>query len=451
MPDQMRCLRFCALCVLAVIPALGQAAPADGLVEVSALRRSAIVRAYEQSRPAVVNIHGRKTLDASEREYAEGAEGAREVNGMGTGVVIDERGYIITNYHVVKGVTRIQVTTASGENLVARLVAHDPKTDLAIIKVDVADPMPVIRLGTSSDLMVGESVIAIGNAYGYEHTVTNGIISALHRAVQVNENQKYLDLIQTCASINPGNSGGPLLNIEGDMIGLNVAVRVGAQGIGFAVPVDQAAEVASRLLDGEVTRAVAHGVNGKSVQRSGGSEFVVTSVANSGPAEESGLKPGDVITAVEDRPVAGELDFQRALLDRQPGEDVRLNVRRNGQDVVLHLVLGEPTRPQSTVADRAWRLLGVRLSPVSSSSFRSLNTRYRGGLRVLAVRPGSPAADQGIRVGDILVGMHKWETVSLDNVSYIFDSDEFQRSQTVKFYILRGNETLYGHMDVSTR
>jgi len=395
MPDQMHSLRYCILCVLTLIPVTARAAGSDGLVEVSTLRRTAIVRAYEQSRPSVVNIHGRKTLDASERELAEAADGAREVNGMGTGVVIDERGYIITNYHVVKGVSRIQVTTASGENLVARLVANDPKTDLAIIKVDIDDPMPVIRMGTSSDLMVGESVIAIGNAYGYEHTVTNGIISALHRAVQVNQDQKYLDLIQTCASINPGNSGGPLLNIEGDMIGLNVAVRVGAQGIGFAVPVDQAMEVASRLLDNEVTRSLTHGVNGKSVRRPGGGEFVVTSVANHGPAEEGGLKPGDVITAVDDRPIAGDMDFQRALLDHQPGEELKVTVRRASEDVNLQLVLGEPSvrsRPSRTGPGVSWACDCPQSRQSPSHSQHALPRRIESPCRACG-KPCSGAGD----------------------------------------------------------
>ena len=148
---------------------------------------------------------------------------------MGTGVVIDPRGYIITNYHVVNGVRDIQVTLADGERYIAKLVARDPETDLAIIKIDAKQEIPVISIGTSSDLMTGETVIAMGNAYGYEHTVTRGIVSALRRSVQVNEAQNYDDLIQTDASINPGNSGGPLLNIDGEMIGINVAVRAGAR------------------------------------------------------------------------------------------------------------------------------------------------------------------------------------------------------------------------------
>ena len=140
------------------------------------------------------------------------------------------------------------VTLADGQRHMAKLVARDIETDLAIIKIDPQEPLPVIPIGTSSDLMPGETVIAVGNAYGYEHTVTRGIISALHRAVQVSDAQFYDDLIQTDASINPGNSGGPLLNIDGDMIGINVAVRAGAQGIGFAIPVDKVAAVAAGLL-----------------------------------------------------------------------------------------------------------------------------------------------------------------------------------------------------------
>ncbi len=198
------------------------------IASASDLRNSPIVKAVDGARESVVNIRGEKTVAATAGQ-AQGAETARRVNGMGTGVVIDPRGYIITNYHVVDGVRDIQVTLAGGERYIARLFARDPETDLAIIKIDPKQEIPVVNIGTSSDLMTGETVIAVGNAFGYEHTVTRGIISALHRSVQVNEAQYYDDLIQTDASINPGNSGGPLLNIDGEMIGINVAVRAGAR------------------------------------------------------------------------------------------------------------------------------------------------------------------------------------------------------------------------------
>lgn len=447
MRDHVRTLGRRAVTVL-LVGLVSLAIAGSSPVAATNMRRSPVVAVVEQARPSVVNIQGRKTV-SSDGEQLVAADGGRQVNGMGTGVLIDPRGYIVTNYHVVEGVANIQVTTEVGKTVLARLVANDPVTDLAIIKIDVDSPLPVIRIGTSSDLMPGETVIAIGNAYGYEHTVTTGIISALHRPVQVNETQKYVDLIQTDASINPGNSGGPLLNVDGDMVGLNVAVRVGAQGIGFAVPVDQVIEVAARLIDAEVSRSVTHGITGKSVVRSDGGEFVITGLAAGGPGETGGLEVGDVVTSVSSARIQRALDFHRVLLDREPGEELDLEVRRGDNPVRLRLVLSEPRIPSAGVGDRTWQLLGLRLAPISDSVFRRMTNQYRGGLRVLAVRAKSPASYQGIRYGDVLVGMHKWETISLDNVAYILDSEEFRQSQPVKFYILRGSETLYGHLQVS--
>ena len=183
--------------------AFHSAAPAEDI------RRTAIVRAIESCRDSVVNIHGEKYVSDSSNDSED-----RRVNGMGTGVVIDARGYAVTNFHVVDGVREIEVTLASGRTAAARLISHDRKTDLAVIKIDTVDPLPVIQLGTSDDLLIGETVLALGNAFGYEHTVTRGIISALHRNVDVSPTQRYEDLIQTDASINPGNSGGPLLKYK---------------------------------------------------------------------------------------------------------------------------------------------------------------------------------------------------------------------------------------------
>lgn len=412
----------------------------------SSLRRSAIVEAVENANPSVVNIHGQKTVpdDDDRREF-------KQVRGMGTGVVVDERGYIITNYHVVEGVKRVQVSTSAGKTYIARLISHDPPTDLAMIKIDADRPLPVIAIGTSSDLMTGEDVIAIGNAYGYEHTVTRGIISHLHRTVEVGEGQQYTDLIQTDASINPGNSGGPLLNIDGDMIGINVAVRVGAQGIGFAVPIDRAMDVAARLIDVEVRKRTSHGVVGRTVVSPDRSEFVVTSVASGSAGDKAGLLPGDVVTSLAGTTVVRALDFERALLGKQGGDEVDLAVRRNNDPLRLGLALSQPPTADRSVSELAWDVLGMRLSAMPDSAFRRLGSRYRGGLKVIGVRPNSPASRQGIRYGDVLVGMHKWETVSLDNVAYVLESDVLSETDGVKFYVLRGGETLFGHLQVSMR
>ena len=429
--------------------ALFSVGPNRGISRVAAseLRRTPTVRAVQRVRASVVNIHGEKTLTAADEDFNP-FQSDRRVSGMGTGVVIDERGYVITNLHVVADVEEIEVTTADGTSLTAELIANDPATDLAVIKINAESPLPVIEIGTSQDLMPGEPVIAVGNAYGYEHTVTRGIISALHRTVQVGDAQKYEDLIQTDASINPGNSGGPLLNIDGEVIGVNVAVRVGAQGIGFAIPVDNAMAVAARLLNTRRLGKSWHGIVAGDAASGG---VVVEAVDTNSPASQSGVKQGDRIVSVAGKSVRRALDIERALLDRRPGDEVSLVVRRDDQKVPLDMVLGGVPKSGSSNNDPVWSVLGLKLEKISPTVFERYRSRYRGGLAVLGVRPGSPAARQGIRRGDVLVGMHVWETVSLDNVKYILNRPDFERIAPLKFYILRGNETLYGHLTVSSR
>ncbi|MGA2035758.1 MAG: trypsin-like peptidase domain-containing protein, partial [Thermoguttaceae bacterium] len=352
----------------------------------------------------------------------------------------------------VDGVHEIQVTLHDERRLVATLIARDLETDLAIIKINVPEKLPAISMGTSSDLMPGESVIAVGNAYGYTHTVTCGIISALHRAVQVSDAQFYDDLIQTDASINPGNSGGPLLNIDGEMIGINVAVRAGAQGIGFAIPVDKALAVASSLLANSKEIKSWHGVVPAADPPGVGLGASVASIDKKSPAAEAGLQAGDLITALGGFPVKRALDFQRAMLDRPAGDKLALVVRRGGQSLNLSLTLSDPPDAALPAAGPTWEVLGLELKSIAASDFRQkYQTRYRGGLMVAAVRPNSPASEQGIKAGDILVGMHIWETVSLDNVAYILKRPDFAALNPVKFFILRGNDTLYGFMPVSMK
>jgi serine protease Do len=420
-----------------------------GIANASELRLSPIVKAVRGARESVVNIRGEKTL-APASDQASGADSGRRVNGMGTGVVIDPRGYIITNYHVVDGVHDIQITLGDGERYIAKLVARDPETDLAIIKIDAKHTIPAIALGTSSDLMTGETVIAVGNAYGYEHTVTRGIVSALHRSVQVNDAQYYDDLIQTDASINPGNSGGPLLNIDGEMIGINVAVRAGAQGIGFAIPVDKAMDAAASMLASCNVNRAWHGMVVDADKPSGYSQgVVVASVEKNSPAEEAGIRPGDVISALDGVEIRRPLDLHRAFLDCRPGEKVELSLSRSGQLITKNLALAERMETVKPLSKPIWDVLGIDLKQISAEEFRATHqTRYRGGLKITAVRPNSSAANQGIRPGDILVGMHIWETLTLDNVTYIINRPDFAELSPVKFFILRGDETLYGYLPV---
>ncbi|HEX4130258.1 MAG TPA: trypsin-like peptidase domain-containing protein [Pirellulales bacterium] len=430
------------LLVLALAGGVGVSPCRRAAAEISDTRRTPIVTAVQRARPAIVNIHGEKLVDATDPRDARTADGKRKVNGMGTGVILDERGYIITNHHVVDGVKKIIVTTAARETFVARLVSRDPATDLAIIKIDADHDLQVIAIGTSGDLMPGETVIAVGNAYGYEHTVTRGIISALHRSVQVSDAQQYEDLIQTDASINPGNSGGPLLNIDGEMIGINVAVRAGAQGIGFAIPTDKVLTVAADLLSTRRVERTWHGVQAHTTE-SGDVEVLALDEAS--PASDSGLQAGDVITSIGGMPVARAIDIERAFLGREAGEPVDVSVRRRQQPMTVKLALAK------TDGDPAWDMLGLKLEPQSAKQFQQHRTHYRGGLTVTDVRTDSPAARQGIRRGDVLVGMHVWETVTMENVTYILARPDFPQLDPLKFYILRGSETLYGHLNVSQR
>jgi serine protease Do len=416
----------------------------------SELRQTPVVKAILLCRPSIVNIRGEKTLAVGTSSTSP-SDASRRVNGMGTGVVIDPRGYIVTNYHVVDGVREIQVTLASEEKYVARLVDRDAETDLAVIKIDARQKLPVITIGTSSDLMAGESVIAVGNAYGYENTVTRGIISALHRAVQVSDAQYYDDLIQTDASINPGNSGGPLLNIDGEMIGINVAVRAGAQGIGFAIPVDKVMAVTGDLIAGANAKHAYHGLV-LAKAKAADKPVTVATVEPDSPAAKAGLKPGDVIRSVGDLQVKRSLDFHRGLLEHDPGDQVKLSVQRKGEQLTLDVTLAQGLAQTATNANPMWTVLGLELRPIPSEEFReTYQTRYRGGLLVSEVRPDSPAASQGIHRGDVLVGMHIWETISLANVDYILSRPDVQTLNPVKFFILRGSETLYGYMPLAMK
>ena len=421
---------------------------------ISEARETATVKAIRRASPAVVNIHGQKTVrsTASGMAGAEGPDSFRQVNGMGTGVVIDPSGYVITNYHVVEDVDNIQVTLHNGETTTAELVASRVRNDLALIKVKSDRPLPTIPRGTSSDLMAGESVIAIGNAFGYVHTSTQGIISALHRDVPVNETQEYVDLIQISAGINPGNSGGPLLNIEGEMIGVNVAVRVGAQQIAFAIPIDQVVEIVTEMIDQQNDSRLATGLRTSGGPREGDG-VTVSDVSASSPAAREGLKPGDRVVRVGSKEVDNKLDFALALMGLSPGEAMQLEIERGGERFDLALKTERRTPGSYSVKELAWSIIGVQAKPVPDSTMRRLNsrmrTRYRGGLYVTAVKPGSAAERQGIISGDVLLGIHGWQTSSMKDLDGILKHPDIKEGPKAKFYLVRREQTLFGHMELA--
>ena len=407
------------------------------------LRRTALVKAIEGCSLSVVNLRGRKTVPVESNSSE-----SKQVNGMGTGVVIDPRGYVLTNYHVVQGVKRIEVSTSDRQKTTAKVLAHDPETDLAILKIDVSKPLPTMKVGSSSDLMLAETVAAVGNAYGYEHTVTVGIVSQLGRTVQVNEDQVYRNLIQTDASINPGNSGGPLLNLNGEMIGINVAVRIGAQGIAFAIPVNDALDVAADLMSRLSSQRLHHGLTIKTVYVNDRPQLLVESVSPASPAYLSGIHKGDRILAVDNQSVSNRLDFECAMVSATESLPLIVDVEHGNSRKQVKLNVKQVSRQ---VSNLAWNSMGMKLIQATEHEMMNRHPLYQQGLKVVEVLPGSPADDEGILPGDVLVAMAGYKTESLENLEWVLGRSTVGKQSPFKFYILRDTEPFWGQMRVASR
>jgi serine protease Do len=410
-------------------------------------RMTPLVKAVQKVRESVVNIRGRKLVHP-DQQLVQSDDPIKQVNGMGTGIIIDPRGFILTNYHVVHDVRQIQVTTHDRKSAIANLIAHDPKTDLAILKIDLDEPLKVIPMGTSSDLMSAETVAAIGNAYGYRDSVSSGIISALGRTVQVSDDQTYYNLIQTSAPINPGNSGGPLINIHGDMIGVNVAVRVGAQNIAFAIPIDDAMEVAAELMSQIVGQSVNTGVQLKTDWVNNQPQVVIRQLSDQSSAARCGIQSGDVIESVQGQPCPRSFDFFRHLIGRMPDDEISIGIRRDGEFKTVAYKLDIAS--QRNINTPAWNQLGISVAQVGPNVLNRISSKYSRGLKIESVRPGSPAQEEGIQPGDILVAIHTWRTESLDNLDYILNRPEIVNGEHVRFFILRGNDPLWGQIRMAS-
>jgi serine protease Do len=414
----------------------------------SASRRTNVVAAVERVKGAVVNIHSERSVPGTDLYGLTSSQ--NRVNGMGTGIVIDPRGYIVTNQHVVDDVSLLRVRLADGTTQNAVVVARHPEMDLALLKIDVTAPLPTMPLGTATDLMVGETVIAVGNAYGYEHTVSVGIVSALKRDVTLNKDMAYKSLIQTDASINPGNSGGPLVNVNGELVGVNVAIRAGAQGIGFAIPVDHMVRSVTEMFKGRRRGKTSDGLLCRDRLDNAADASVRAVVVEQvdGPAALAGFKPGDVVLQVADVKVAASYDVERGLLDHKSGDSIPVIVRRADREQKLDLVLGgadRMLRPVSTV-DLAWTKLGVQLAAIPVDYVTRVNRQLHGGMEIVNVQADGVAAKAGLKKGDILVGLHQWETLSMDNVTYVLSHPDLPTFNPMSFFILRGGQVRRGNL-----
>jgi len=368
-------------------------------------RRTPVVEAYERVRDSVVNIS--TTQKVQTRHLVRDVFGfpdfvtvPSERTSVGSGFVIHPEGYIATNAHVVSAGNQLAVTFADGGKHEAVVIGRDSAKDLAVIKIEPERPLKPIVFGRSDDLMIGETTIAIGNPVGLQNTLTTGVVSALHRELNVDGRVIYKDVIQTDASINPGNSGGPLLNVLGELIGVNTAVRTDAQNIGFAIPVDQLKDILPEILDSEKLNDVQVGLRlGETIP------VRIVSIREESPAAKAGLKLGDVVTEVDGRPLRDPLDFYVSMLSRRAQEVVAFKLIRDGKPLEKKLALSEVPKPDAR--QLAMQKLGVGIEDVSEATARRYRSK-RHGVRVVSVEPRGPANRADIRPGDLIISMNQY-------------------------------------------
>ena len=381
---------------------------------VSPARRSPVAVVAHNVLPAVVNIQTeamirRRTVDPYFDPFGlfGGGDRVHTSHSLGSGFVWSPDGIIVTNNHVIEGASRITANFNDGSQLPARLIGVDPDSDLAVLRVDAKNLMSA-PIGTSADLMIGETVVAVGNPFGLSGTVTTGVVSALGRSVPSQEKGRtYTDFIQTDASINPGNSGGPLLNIEGRVIGINVAIYAQAQGIGFAIPVDRARKVIEDLLEygavhsawlGAVTATLTpEEARRQDIRATRGA--LVVRVFRDSPAAAAGLRPGDVITAVEGKPVDSREAFSTFTATALAGRPLNLTIHRAGA-----------TRPLTVTPADPPDALGLRiLQEVAGLGVADERRR----VVVDQVVRGSRSDEVGLAPGDLIVGVNGIEVRSV--------------------------------------
>lgn len=411
--------------------------------ELSTLRslEEAFIRVAEEVGPAVVSIISERTQtvggeyffspfgdDFFERFFKEffGEIPKRKFRsmGLGSGIIIDPNGYILTNEHVIHGADKITVTLPDGREFKAKLVGKDYRADLAVLKID-AKNLPYAKLGDSDKVKIGQWAIAIGNPFGFavkspKPTVTVGVISALHRTLPATEyrDRIYTDLIQTDAAINPGNSGGPLLNLKGEVIGINVAIYTtsgGYQGIGFAIPINQAKYVLDKLIKGEEVEYGWLGVQIQDLNKELAEYFglpdqrgaLVAKVLKNSPAQRAGIREGDVIRKFNGKDVEDTKDLMNKVMHTEVGKVVEVEIIRDGNPMKLKVKIGK--RPlhigKAGAGEHSWR--GMTVGDITEEIRRAYNITEEEGVVVLEVDPDSPAGDAGIREGDVILEVNR--------------------------------------------
>ncbi len=369
-------------------------------------RRSPVVQVVEKVSPAVVYVGTVSVVETRFRNrtfedfFFSPQEERRAVEGLGSGVIIDAAGVIVTNEHVIRGASEIHVVLADGRQVDAEVIGSDSDADLAVLKINVKGPLPAAKLGTSADLMIGESVVAIGSPLGLKKTVTVGVVSALGRTIK-SDDRVLNDFIQTDASINPGNSGGPLLNIDGEVIGINSAIIASAQNIGFAIPVDKVRRIVTELTQFGKVRAAWVGLDVQPLslelsRRLGWDRTfgaLINVVEDGSPAALAGFQRGDIVMQVGTTQIENADDLRSRIRGLTAKSPVKMKIFRAGQELAVELTPIE--FPQKLVDSTVWDRLGLRLK------------QAQGGMVITAVRPGTPASRVGLEPGDAVVRVNQ--------------------------------------------
>jgi len=428
-----------------VLAVVGLVFAADAAAQEQPVSRvTPVVLAYRRAKPSVVNISSEKIVTASVGPFGGVFEDIfpsplrREVavQSLGSGFIVHPAGYIITNAHVVSRATKVAVTLSDNSKHPARVISADPDHDLAVLKIDPPKgaSLPHLPPGRSDDLMVGETVLAVGNPMGLSHTVTGGIVSALDRELEFAQGVKYTGLIQTDAPINPGSSGGPLLNVRGELIGINTAIRADAQNIGFAIPVDKLMELFPMLLNFERINRADFGAVVRQRHGPAGEELRVTAVRPGSPADGK-LKVGDRLRALNGKALAQVPDFTCEMLAIGAPAKAYLECQRDEKTVNVTVDLLARPKPDGNLLAR--RLFGMTLKEVTPESARELRLPLEHGLMVVGIDGSSPAQLIGLQLKDVVFQVGTAYVVDLESLGVILE--EVAAGAAVRIGVARGN------------